>query len=381
MRLAICASHPIQYEAPIFRELAKSLDLHVFFAANVNPSDKSVGFSTDLRWDVDLLSGYRSSFLQNVSVNPGTSTFGGCDTPEIGSILKKGKFSVVLLLGWHIKSMHQALIAAKMLRLPVIVRGDSQLATPRSALKRIVKAVSYPVFLRCFDAALVVGQRSRKYWIHYGYPSDRIFFSPHCVDTEWFASRSSKEVGTRLRRNSNIRSDAKVILFCGKLIDKKRPLDVVDALSLMNNKEPLHFLIAGDGPLRNAIVQACRRNSIPFISLGFVNQSQMPEIYAASDLLVLPSDGRETWGLVANEALACGVPIVLSDQVGAGPDLLATASVGLRYKMGDKKELAKSIRSIIDYPPSISAIQLQSQKYSVEAACKGIIDALQSFGQ
>lgn len=147
-------------------------------------------------WDVDLTGGYAYSFLTNVSRNPNASHFSGCDTPEITRRLRHSRFDALLAMGWHLKWFLQGLLAAKRVGLPVIVRGDSHLATPRSSIKRFGKALLYPPFLRLFDGALYdgalyVGQRSRAYYEHYHYPQTRLFFSRHRVDTNWFSDRAT----------------------------------------------------------------------------------------------------------------------------------------------------------------------------------------------
>ena len=230
MRLAIVASHPIQYHAPLFRELARRLDLTVFYAHRATPVDQaSAGFGVGFEWDVDLLSGYEHAFLCNLAKRPRLDRFGGCDTPEIGARLAEGHFDAVLVLGWHVKTYLQAGLAAKRLGLPLLARGDSHLATPRPTVKKAVKAIAYPAFLRLFDAALYVGKRSRAYWRHYRYPAGRLFFSPHCVDTEWFAVRATEAARVALRARLGLADEAKVVLFAGKLVPFKRPLDLVSA--------------------------------------------------------------------------------------------------------------------------------------------------------
>ena len=125
-RLAICTSHPIQYYAPLFRELAGRTEIEVFYAHSATPKDQAdAGFGRAFEWDVDLLSGYPHRFLTNVAARPGVDHFGGCDTPEIGARLSEGAFDAVLVLGWNLKSSIQAILAAKRLRLPVLIRGDS----------------------------------------------------------------------------------------------------------------------------------------------------------------------------------------------------------------------------------------------------------------
>ena len=164
MRLAVLTSHPIQYYAPLFRELSRDLDIHVFFAHKASPAEQAAaGFGQAFDWDVDLLAGYAHTFLQNVAKRPGTGHFSGCDTPGVGAELRNGRFDALLVLGWHLKSFVQGIAAAKRLGLPVLVRGDSHLGTPRSHLKTMVKRLAYPPLLRVFDGALYVGRRSRAY--------------------------------------------------------------------------------------------------------------------------------------------------------------------------------------------------------------------------
>jgi glycosyltransferase involved in cell wall biosynthesis len=377
MRLAFVTSHPIQYYAPLFRALAKQLDVVVFFAHRATPSDQAkAGFGVQFDWDVDLLSGYAHEFLHNVATRPALDRFSGCDTPDIGEHLRRGRFDAVLVQGWHLKSFLQSVLAAKVQGVPVLMRGDSQLDTPRSVLKRATKSAIYPAFLRLFDAALYVGERSRAYWMHYGYPASRLFFSPHCVDADWFAARATAQARADLRMRLGIGSEEKVVLFAGKLVPFKRPTDVVAALARMKaERRDLSLLIAGTGPLESEISAAARTANVQIHMLGFCNQSVMPLAYAAADVLVLPSDGRETWGLVANEALACGRPIVLSDAVGSGPDLAADGSAGRVFSVGDIGALARAIADVLANPPTPAAIAAKSAAFSVEQAAAGIVRA------
>lgn len=377
MRLAVVASHPIQYYAPLFRTLAGRLDLTVLFAHRATPGDQAgAGFGLGFEWDVDLLSGYDHRFLRNVAVSPGLQRFAGCDTPEIGECLRRGSFDAVLVLGWRLKSLVQAAFAAKQLGLPLLARGDSQLLTPRSPLKRATKWLAYPPLLRLFDAALYVGKRSRDYWRHYRYPPSRLFFSPHCVDTEWFASRAGPQARAELRQQVGLAPETKVILFAGKLLEIKRPLDVVAAAArLQAAGRDVAVLVAGSGDLLREMTAAAQGVNIALRCLGFCNQSQMPRAYAAADVLALPSD-RETWGLVANEALACGRPVVLSDRVGAAPDLVGDNAVGRAFPVGDVAAFAAALDEMLQSQPLPQAIAAKNRAYSLASACDGIQAAL-----
>ena len=378
MRLAVVSSHPIQYYAPIFRTLDQRLDLEVFYAHRATPADQAkAGFGTAFEWDVNLLDGYRSRFMTNVAKEPTTASFFGCDTPEIAQHIRTGKFDAVLVIGWYLKSFIQAIVAAKQAGIPVLVRGDSQLMMSSNPAKRLFKYFMYPPALRIFNAALYVGQRSREYFESYGYPRDRLFFSPHCVDTQWFSQRGSAEAGAALRKREGIGKEEAVVLFAGKLLPFKRPLDIVEAAAcLVDGGRPVTVMVAGSGPLEEPMRHRAAQIGIKLVSLGFRNQTEMPACYAACDVLVLPSTGRETWGLVANEALACGRPIIVSDAVGCAPDLAADGFVGRTFPVGDCRRLAEAIVNVLREPPAPDASQRLSHAYSIDAACDGVVKAL-----
>jgi glycosyltransferase involved in cell wall biosynthesis len=259
----------------------------------------------------------------------------------------------------------------------VLMRGDSHLGTARSPLKRLVKAVGYPPALRTFDAALYVGQRSRLYWEHYGFPNGRLFFAPHCVDNDWFEARGTKQAGLELRRKHSIADDAHVMLFAGKLIDFKRPLDVVEAAAYSAAQGMrVTVLVAGAGPLEDAMKRRATEAAVDLVMLGFCNQTQMPAAYAAADALVVASNAEETWGLVANEALACGTPIIVSDACGCSEDLCSDPEAGQSFPVGEHLALAHRFAEVIQSARSTVAPKKMAAAYSLAAAADGIELAL-----
>lgn len=377
MRLVIVASHPVQYQSPLFRYLARRCDLHVLFAHKATGSDQAAaGFNLAFEWDVDLTSGFEHSFLENIARKPGLEEFAGCDTPGIGKALRRLAPDAILLMGWHLKCYWQAIWAAKQLTIPVMVRGDSHLDTPRTIAKRVGKAAVYPLMLRAFDRALYVGERSRRYWEHYRYPPSRMFFSPHCVDNDWFAERASSDARALFREQNSINADEHVFLFVGMLISRKRVSDLVAAARLVQmTGRKLLVMVAGSGPLESEIREFAEANGVRLIALGFCNQTQLPSVYAAADVFVLPSE-IETWGLVANEALACGKPIIVSDACGCAPDLGADECAGRVFRHGDVAHLAETMRSVMDAPPSRQEIEATARRYSMDAAAEGIVAAI-----
>lgn len=379
MRLAIVVSHPIQYYAPIFRALAARCELHVFYGTRLTPQQQAIaGFGTAFDWDVDLLSGYQSTFMRNVSSTPGIAHFRACDTPEIGHRLREGRFDALLVIGWYLKVYVQAIVAAKRMALPVLVRGDSHLGMQRSLLKQHIKGLTYPMLLRHFDGALYVGTKSRAFYDHYRYPTKRLFYSPHCVDNDWFAARATPQARAELRATCGISDDAFVLLFAGKLVPFKQPLDViVAAANARTSGRKIEVMVAGSGALEDDMRRRAAELGVPLHILGFRNQSEMPAAYAASDSLMLPSNGEETWGLVANEALACGRPIIISDACGCAPDLAADGRVGRVTPFGNVTALAHATASIMDRPPSAADIKLRSSTHSISRAVEGVLEAVE----
>lgn len=384
MRLAVLATHPVQYYAPLFRTLAERVELMVYYGQRGSPEQQAAaGFGVAFEWDVDLLAGYSSTFLDNVATRPDLSTFPGTDTPDVGARLDAdGPFDALLVLGWYQKTFWQGVLAARRRGIPVLVRGDSRLAPPGSGLKGRLKDVArhglYPLALRGFAAALPVGAHSERYYRAYRYPADRLFRSPHAIDTAWFAERGTAEAGRALREEVAIGPSETVVLFAGKLVPFKRPGDVVDALARMREGgTTARLMIAGSGSLEDEVAARADATGVPTTFLGFCNQSRMPAVYAAADVLALPSTARETWGLVANEALACGTPVVLSDAVGSAPDL-GVPPTGRSFPLGDVDALALALADVLANPPDPASFAEVNERFSLTRAADGIVRAMAS---
>ncbi len=381
MKLCIVTSHPIQYQAPWFRELAKRCELKVFFAHQPDAAQQGEGFGKAFEWDVDLLAGYDSEFLRNVSRSPGSGHFGGCDTPEIGAKLRAGGFDAVILNGWYLKSYLQALWACKRAGIPVLVRGDSQLGTPRSRVKQWLKEPVYRWLLGRPDGFLTVGQRNREYLRHYGVPEARIFPAPHFVDNEWFAARAAVADRGAIRERWGVPTDGMAVLFAGKFQEKKRPLDLVRAVAALPAAERPHLVFVGSGALEESLRGEAARAGVAAVFPGFLNQSELPGAYAAADVLALPS-GSETWGLVVNEAMACGTPAVVSDACGCAPDLIIPGETGFVHPPGDVAALADRLREVWkrkraghDWTPVLAR---KMNDYSVDACASGTMAAVRA---
>jgi glycosyltransferase involved in cell wall biosynthesis len=378
-RVALVASHPIQYHAPWFRALARVVDLEVFYCHRQDGAGQArAGFGVPFEWDVPLLDGYRFSWLQNVSASPGVGRFQGCDTPEIAERLRSGAFDACIVSGWYLKSYVQAIRACWKYSIPALVRGDSHLKTPRSRVKAVVKYLPYRWFLNRIDAHLYVGAANRRYLESYGVPADRLFFAPHFVDNAYFAAGAAQARQTgereRIRGELGAADGTTLFLFVGKFADGKRPGDFVDALATLasEGRGDVRGAMVGAGPELPAIEALARTRHAPIAFCGFRNQSELPRYYAAADVVVLPSM-HETWGLVVNEAMACGVPVIVSDGAGCAEDLIDEGKTGFTFPAACISKLAERMIQaadmVVEQPVQVRAnVDARIRRYSVDAA-------------
>lgn len=385
VRVAIVTTHPIQYQVPWFRELDQfdEIDLTVLFCMLPDQQQQGDGFGVAFDWDVPLLEGYRYEVLQNTSKSPGMTRFSGCDTPEIGRVLKKGRFDAVIVNGWVVKSCLQTLWACKRLGIPCIVRGEANDLTKRVWWKRFLQQQ----LVRQYSACLYIGECNRNFYMSRGVPESKLFPARYCVNNEHFERLSSDiEACGEIRDSWGVDEETCVFLYCGKLIPKKHPLELIRAFSEASSQQANCMLvIVGDGELRTECEQLAETTGAPITFQGFVNQSELPLVYAAGDCLVLPSDAGETWGLVTNEAMACGRPAIVSDAAGCHADLIKSGETGERFAFGDWKELSLLLEQCARSRAKLHEMGKHArdriQRYSPKEAAVGTREAIRAVTQ
>jgi glycosyltransferase involved in cell wall biosynthesis len=388
LRLGFLTSHPIQYQAPLFRELASrpDVDLTVFFCCDRGAAryhDK--GFQTSVKWDVPLLDGYRHVFLPNWRRSGTPDRFTGLFNPSIVRHLMRERFDGIVVHGWGHATNWVAFAAARATGTPLFIRGEANGLAEPSGARGVTKRIVLRTLFKRATGALAIGSLNSAFYQMYGVSQSRIHFAPYAVDNQRFraAAVSLRGDRARIRRSHGIAEDATVFLFCGKLIPAKRPLDVVEAARLLpEGASNTYVVFAGDGPLRSDLEARIARVGLVNVTLaGFRNQNELPELYTAADALVLPS-AFEPWGLVINEALNFGLYVIASDRVGAGPDLIADPQLGARYPAGDTSALAGAMtafasRAAVDRT-AVAAEVLS--RWSLTSSADGIVRALRSYG-
>lgn len=345
-RLAIVSTHPIQYYAPVFRELAASSTIQpkVFYTwsqtAAANPFD--VGFGAEIKWDIPLLDGYDHEFVPNVAAHPGSSHFWGIRNPDLRDAIERWRAEAVLVYAWNLFSHLRAILYFKG-HVPVLFRGDSTLLADRSPVRGAARKLFLKWVYRHVDVAISVGSNNRDYFEWCGVPSSRIAFAPHSVDTHRFADDDGEHERRALqwRTGLGIPDDALVIAYAAKLTEQKNPLLLFDAFMRLSGKA--HLVFVGSGPLEPALrARAAAHPRVHF--LPFQNQSLMPTVYRVGDVFVLPSRG-ESWGLALNEALASGRPVIASSKVGAARDLIEPGINGWVFDKDDRAKLTQALQT------------------------------------
>lgn len=358
LRLAYFVSHPIQYQAPLLRLIAADPDiqLRVFFYSDFSlQAYQDPGFGRAIEWDVPLTEGYEHQFLDCWGYHQRKSFLQQPIAKDILRQLKAGKFDIIWVHGWSDFCSLQAISAANKLGIPILLRGEANLLQePSSSGKRLAKEVFLSWLFKKISRFLYVGKLNYQFYKSYGASDDCLFKMPYAVDNNFFQKQAMMAQSSReeFRKLLNLEPGRKIILYAAKLIEKKRPQDLLAAYQLLSKdgfQEPEPYLLfVGDGILRSQLeaeAKATGWNSIRF--LGFRNQSEMPTIYDLCDVFVLPSS-FEPWGLAVNEVMNAGKAVVVSDQVGCTPDLVMEGQNGCVFSVGDVAALADAMRWAIN---------------------------------
>jgi len=326
MRLAVIATHPVQYNAPWFRLLAETTDIivKVFYtwSQSEQGSKYDPGFGIDIEWDIPLLNGYDFEFVFNVASRPGSDHFFGVENPGLIKTIDDWKPNALLVFGWNFKSHLKAMRHFKG-KIPIIFRGDSTLLDSDSPIKKFLRQRVLRWVYRHVDYALFVGSNNRDYYLSVGLTEHQLIYAPHAVDNDRFSDPSGEyaQKAEAMRLELGLTKDDFVILFAGKFEAKKNP-EFLLKLAKEIRSEHVKFLFVGDGDLRDKVIDASR-NDPRIYMLGFQNQTLMPVVYRMCDVFILPSRGPgETWGLSLNEAMASGRPVIASTKVGGAADLI-----------------------------------------------------------
>ena len=353
------------------------IDVRVFYTwgRQVMEGKFDPGFGKVIKWDIPLLEGYDSQFLENRSLRPGSDHFGGIDNPDILKELDAWQPDVLLVQGWNFKS-HLAVMRHYSRRLPVFFRGDSTLLNDKPGIKSIVRKFFLRWVYSHVDKAFYVGVNSRNYYLNANMKESQLVFAPHAVDNQFFGDRDGDYSRRALewRRELGIPEDAVIFLYAGKLEPVKSLSTLVGVFNRPTVPADAHLVIIGNGPLEGDLKNAAASDRIHF--LGFQNQGNMPVVYRLGNIYVLPSVS-ETWGLALNESMACGRPVIASSQCGAAADLIVEGRTGYSFRAGDVDDLEKKVMLVMNDRQALAEMGRNALQHIQGFSIKRIADAME----
>jgi glycosyltransferase involved in cell wall biosynthesis len=338
-------------------------------------------FGSSFQWDVPLLDGY--SWVEVPNKGTDSEGFWGLYNPGLWKLVREGNFDAVFCPTGYIRaSFWIAFCASKLSNSAFIFGTDATSLEPRAASswKASAKRLFWPFLYGLASQVVAPSSGTRELFLSLGIPQERITVFPFVVDNDWWSAQAARVDRQAVRASWGASPDTPVVLFCAKLQPWKRPADLLLAFAQANLPNAV-LLFAGDGAQRHELETQAKQlhlsDRVRF--LGFVNQSQLPPLYAASDLLVLPSD-YEPFGLVVNEAMLCGCAVAASDRVGAAGDLVAPIDPSFIYPCGNVAALSALLQRAFAEPAELqrfrSSARLRMETWSPRDYVAATLQAL-----
>jgi glycosyltransferase involved in cell wall biosynthesis len=382
LRIAVVNSHPIQYFAPLYAYINASEDIEI---TALYLSDFSVrgaedrGFGQVVKWDIDLLSGYNYRFVGKAATNGQPGGFFSRMGIELWNIIREERFDAVWLHGHNFAAYHVALAAAKSIGSPALMRGETHLGLRVPVAKAALRRPLLNAFYRFCDGFLAIGSANREFYRAMGVPEEKISVVPYTIDNERFTRSSDLTAAERLctRQKLGISSDRPAVLYASKFMRRKHPDDLMRAAQKLTT-EGLEFdlVMVGSGEMDaelKAMVVASGLKNIVFP--GFINQQELPRVLGACDVFVLPSED-EPWGLIVNEAMCAGLPVVLASEIGCVPDLLREGENGHSFTVGSIEGIAAALRPVLSNPDLRVAMSRKSREIISEWSYRQCLEGL-----
>jgi glycosyltransferase involved in cell wall biosynthesis len=357
---------------------SNTIDIHaVFYWDKKTDTNFDIGFGREVVWDVPLLEGYSNDYLSETKQSRIQKLI------ALWKLIDKNQFDIVWTHGYADLYSIAAIVFAKLKGLKVFVRGES-LYFPQDK-KSFKKKCFFKILDQFVDRYLAIGTHNRDFYLKNNVAQDKIFLCHYVVDNNFFRNQylRAKENSNVLRESLGLVENRPVILYASKFIERKYPIDLLNAyLQLPSDNRP-YLLFIGTGETWDAVVKAADNNpDIRF--LGFKNQSELPDYFALADVLVLPSK-RENWGLIVNEAMNADCAIIVSDEVGCGIDLVKHGENGFIYKARDVATLSQYLKELTSDAPRCEQMKLKSAEiishWGLSEAVAGLEKAAKSLSK
>ena len=388
-KLAYFVTHPIPYQAPLLRKIANkdSVDFKTFFISDhtVRPYFDT-DFNQTTKWDTSLLEGYDYVILKKIFKSNRLGFF----IPFVYGIskaLREENWDAVWIHGYNHFSLIIALFLAPLYKIPVFFRAESTLLATKS---NFIKDIFIRLLIKLSSRLLYIGNSNKDYYLKYGATESQLFFTPYAVDNEIyrFTNQEKEEISERLIKEINIDEETIIILFVGKLIDRKNPLLLLEAFYEVIRQQPQNkfvLLYVGTGPVLEQLENKIKHYNLDSTVkiLGFKNERELRDYYAIADLLVIPSK-EETFGLVVNEAMSAGTAIIASNVVGSSRDLVINGinGNGFIFESENLESLTSMLKKALSNKAALLNMAKKSEEmikvWDYEKDIEGIISALDS---
>lgn len=343
------------YIIPLFNRLASmpQIDLYVYFMA---ASEKN------RKWIPELGSQFKYKVLPGFSLNFfAKDLFSYHINLSIIWELIRNHYDIILSAGYASFTNQIAFFYSKICKKPFILWSGSTINEPSSLRKVSLPLVKFIV--RHSDALIAYGTRAKDYLIHLGASPERIFVAYNTVDVDFLGQQSSKlKIKKKeLKDELGIRNKA-IVLYVGQLVERKGVKYLLKAYAQLKGEFDVALLIVGDGIQKNELEDLCAKEDIQdAFFVGYKQLEELPAYYAASDIFVLPST-EEVWGLVLNEAMACGLPVITTDKVGASVDLIKEGVNGYVVEAKNVERLYQAMKKILSNPELKQSMGNKSQQ-------------------
>ncbi len=357
-KIAYITSLPTPYRTPLLEQISKwpDVDLKVFYCSASAPSRD---------WELNL--GKTSAFSEILPGRIIKVPFSNIESkinPSIWKKLQDGRFDVTIISGYNHLTMVIAILWSLYNNIPYLLTSESQLLNKRKFWKNLLKSIFIKPIIRKASAYLPTGKFSEEYLINYGADPAKIFYFPNTPNVQFFIEESDKyrEKKDNIKRELGT-TDKKIILFSGRLIKVKGVFALLKAFKIVKEEfKNTLLLLAGDGILRKELEDFVTRHKIDDVFFaGYTKPEILPKYYSIADIFVLPSN-VEPWGVVVNEAMASGLPVVLSDKVGSRGDLLEEGKNGFCFESGNHEELARILKRMLSNPEKLSCMGKRSRE-------------------
>jgi glycosyltransferase involved in cell wall biosynthesis len=369
-RVVIITEIIAPYRIPVFNALARhpEIDLTVIFLAKTDPSTRQWRiYADEIQFAYEILPSWRTRLKKyNLLLNQ-----------KVIHSLRTANPDAIVCGGYNYLASWQALRWAKQNDVPFLLWCEST-AKDKRAGHRLLESLKKNFFDKC-TGTIVPGTAAGKYVALMGVSPEHIFIAPNAVDNELFASRAEDARRNAACVRDQLELPERYFLFVGRLVKSKGVLEVLTAYSRLNEnlRSQVGLVFAGDGPLRSELERVAKSTCPGAIGFaGFVQRDDLAQYYGLADCLVFPTHS-DPWGLVVNEAMACGLPVICGESAGCAPDLVKANGRLIDFR--DVEQLANAMQALAgdeDLRRQMSRESLKIiQNYSPELCAAGIAEA------